>query len=163
MENKNSEFDPSKDFSGSKASTELLKKTNVDINEALKRSEHGISSWIHQLDQSVTFMLDQQQEVQLRVSKIDIQYHQDKVLNMYIHCRTNFENVLFLAKKLRMKISAFSAHFTVILSARPEFMAEWNDEILAMDPPAKFFETLDEIKRPVFLNINHYIIARISD
>ncbi len=159
----NNKPDPLKDFPGGHAPTELLKKTHVEMNEALKRAEFGISTRIHQLDQSVTFMLDQKQEVILRVSKIDIQYQQEQVLRMYIHCRTNFENVLFLAKKLKMKIAAFSAHFTVILSARPELIENWNEAILAMDHPAKFFETLDEIKRPVFLNINQYVIERISD
>lgn len=145
------------------SASELLKKTHVDTSEALRRAEYGISTRIHQLDQSVTFMLDQSQEVVLRVSKIDIQYQQNQVLSMYIHCRTNFENVLFLAKKLRMKIAAFSAHFTVILSARPELIENWEQAILDMDHPAKFFETLDEIKRPVFLNLNQYVIERISD
>jgi len=51
----------------------------------------------------------------------------------------------------------------VILNADPEFMELYNDQIVTLDQPAKFFETLDEIKRPIFLNLNHYVIARISD
>lgn len=141
----------------------FISKSNQDFKMALERSHAGISSRIHTLDNTVTFMLDNQKEVVLRVRKIDIEHQHGTVQSLRIHCRTDFENVLILAKKLNMKISAFSAFFTVILSAEKSFIEEWNDAIMEMNHPAKFFETLDDLKRPIFLNINHYIVARISD
>ncbi|MBF2054610.1 MAG: hypothetical protein IGS03_14285 [Candidatus Sericytochromatia bacterium] len=145
------------------AAQRLLIASNILLNTSLRRAARGVSSRIHELDQTVKFMLDNHQEVVLRVRQIDIEHQQGEVLSMRVVCRTDFENVLILAQKLRMKIAAFSVHFTVILSARPEFMAQYNDQILAMDHPRLFFETLDDIKRPIFLNLNHYITARISD
>lgn len=135
----------------------------MNLQIAIERSQKGISTLLHELDQTVTFMLDNHKEVVLRVRKIDIEYVGDEVITMRVHCRTDFENVLILAKKLKMRISAFAAFFSVVLSTTPEFVEDYNDEILAMDHPAKFFETLDELKRPIFLNLNHYIVARISD
>jgi hypothetical protein len=51
----------------------------------------------------------------------------------------------------------------VILSASPEFLENRNKEIIGLERLSDFFETLDEIKRPIFLNLNHYVISRISD
>jgi len=141
----------------------LLQATYLDLQTAMQRSQGGVSTQMHELDQTVTFMLDNHQEVVLRVRKIDIEHRGKEVLSMRVHCRTDFENVLILAQKLRMKIAAFSVHFTVVLSASPEFIQDWGEKILLMDHPARFFETLDELKRPIFLNLNHYVIARISD
>lgn len=145
------------------SATELLRATFVDLQSAMQRSMNGVSTRIHQIDNTVTFVLDNQHEVVLRVRKIDIEHQQGEALNMNVHCRADFENVLILAKKLNMRIAAFSQHFTVILSAEPGFLATWNEAILNLHQPAQFFETLDDIKRPIFLNLNHYIIARISD
>lgn len=142
---------------------QLLSESATLLDSSLKRASQGISSRIHELDQTVKFILDNHQEVVLRVRRLDIEYVNDEVFNLRVICRTDFENVLILAQKLRMKIAAFSVHFTVILSAKPEFMAEYNQQILDMHHPRDFFETLDEIKRPIFLNLNHYITARISD
>ena len=141
----------------------MANATHDEFARALERAARGIASRVHQLDETVVFMLDNQQEVRLRVRKIEIEYANSKVLALRVYCRTDFENVLILAKKLNMRIAAFATWFTVILRAEPEFMASWNEQILAMNHPAKFFETLDELKRPIFLNLNHYIIARISD
>lgn len=160
-----SKFKPEEESDSPKHMTagELLSATYTDLNLALNKSVQGISSRIHQLDQTVTFILDNHQEVVLRVRKLEIEHAQGQVLSFNAHCRTDFENVLILAKKLKMRISAFSAYFTVILTARPDFVEEWNDAIIGMKHPAQFFETLDELKRPIFLNLNHYIFSRISD
>lgn len=154
---------PPGEFPAHNTATETMRATYVDLQMALQRSAQGVGVRIHQLDNTVTFVLDNQQEVVLRVRKIDIEHKAGQVLNLQVHCRTDFENVLILAKKLNMRIGAFSQHFTVILAAEPAFIDTWNAEILQMEHPSQFFETLDEIKRPIFLNLNHYIIARISD
>lgn len=142
---------------------ELMQSVSVPMQKALDLAAQGISCHIHSLDENVTFILDNQQEVVLRVREIVVEFSKNKALALRIHARTDFKNVLVLAKKLNMKMGAFSTWFTVILTANPEFMETWNDQIVALDQPAKFFETLDEIKRPIFLNLNHYVIARISD
>jgi len=151
------------EYSEHQTAGKLLSKSYVTLQEALNRSTHGISSCIHELDNTVTFILDNQKEVVLRVRKIDIEHIQGEVQSMQVSCRSDFENVLILAKMLKMKISAFSAHFTVVIEVNDSFIEEWNDAIMEMDHPAKFFETLDELKRPIFLNLNHYTVARISD
>ena len=150
------------EYPDAQAASELLSATYLDLNKAMAQAARGFSSRIHQLDQSVTFMLDNHQEVRLQVQKIEIMHRNGNVEDFKVHCRTDFENVLILAQKIKMRISAFSAYFTVILSATEDFKADWNDAIVAMDKPAAFFETLDDIKRPIFLNLNHYIFARIS-
>jgi hypothetical protein len=150
-------------LNGTQVVEQLLDDTYDDLQQALRVANFGVSSLIFQIDNTVTFMLDNHQEVVLRVRKVEVESFDDEVQSLRVHCRTDFENVLILAKKLKMKISAFSTHFTVVLSSEPEFMRTWNDAILAMNRPALFFETLDELKRPIFLNLNHYIISRISD
>lgn len=141
----------------------LLRDTQADLAYALELADTGVSVTLHQLDNTVDFVLDNQQEVRLRVKKIEIQHVFGEAVDFLVSCRTDFENVLILAKKLNMRIAAFATHFTVVLQASPEFRAQWNDEIVEMRHPSQFFETLDEIRRPIFLNLNHYIIARISD
>ena len=153
----------SSEYSEHSSAGQLLSKSYVELQKALGRADAGVSSRIHELDNTVTFMLDNQKEVVLRVRKIDIEHIDGDVQAMHIYCRTDFENVLILAKKLNMKISAFSAHFTVVLKANEAFLETWSEAIMNMRHPSKFFETLDELKRPIFLNINHYIVARISD
>lgn len=140
----------------------LLKDSYVDMDAAISRAIAGISTRTHHLDQDVTFILDNHQEVRLRVKKVEILYQQDSVKSMQVHCRTNFENVLILAQKINMRIAAFSNFFSVTLQAQDEFIDAWNDTILNLNRPADFFETLDELKRPIFLNLNHYLFARIS-
>lgn len=142
---------------------ELLASAYDDLAKALARASNGVSSRVFQLDETVTFMLDNHQEVRLRVRQIEVESNRGQALTLRVHCRTDFENVLVLAKKLKMRIGAFSSHFSVVLSGQPEFVATWNEAIMALDHPSRFFETLDELKRPIFLNLNHYIIARISD
>lgn len=143
--------------------TEMLAHTSIDLFQAFERASLGISSLTHQIDNRVVFILDNHQEVSLRVRKIAIEYVPERALDLKVHCRTDFENVLILAKKLNMRIAAFATNFTVILSAEEHFLEQWNEAVLNMDHPARFFETLDELKRPIFLNLNHYIISRISD
>jgi hypothetical protein len=130
---------------------------------ALDLAADGISSHIHTLDENVTFMLDNQQEVVLRVREIDVAHQNGRALYMRVIARTDFQNVLILAKKINMKMGPFSSHFSVILSASPEFLENRNKEIIGLERLSDFFETLDEIKRPIFLNLNHYVISRISD
>ena len=142
---------------------ELLGATHNDLAQAFERATRGIATIAHQLDHTVVFMLDNHQEVSLRVRKIEVEHAEGEVLSLKVFCRTDFENVLILAKRLNMRIAAFATWFTVILSAEPEFIQTWQAQILELDHPSKFFETLDELKRPIFLNLNHYIIARISD
>ncbi|PIQ25812.1 hypothetical protein COW36_21975 [bacterium (Candidatus Blackallbacteria) CG17_big_fil_post_rev_8_21_14_2_50_48_46] len=142
---------------------QLMNGAAAPLSKAFELAAQGVSSHIHSLNENVTFILDNSEEVTLRVIEIDIEHAEGKALALRIQARTDFKNVLVLAKKLNMKIGAFSTYFTVILNADPEFMELYNDQIVTLDQPAKFFETLDEIKRPIFLNLNHYVIARISD
>lgn len=155
-------FDPDS-YPAHKTVSEMLAASYEDMAAAMRKASEGYSCRIHQLDQTVTFILDNQEEVHLRVRKIETLFQDSQVKELNVLCRTDFENVLILAKKLNMRISAFSTYFTVHLTAEKDFMHTWNDAIMAMDHPAKFFETLDEIKRPIFLNLNHYVISRISD
>ncbi len=140
----------------------LLKSSYVDMDAAISRAIAGISTRTHHLDQDVTFILDNHQEVRLRVKKVEILYQGKRVTSMQVNCRTNFENVLILAQKINMRIAAFSNFFSVTLQAQEEFIETWNDTILDLKRPADFFETLDELKRPIYLNLNHYLFARIS-
>lgn len=142
---------------------DMLAATEQALAEGFARAREGISSLGFQLDETIVFMLDNHQEVHLRVRQIDIAQAGNTAMNLRVFCRTDFENVLILAKKLKMKISAFSTYFTVVLSATADFLRDRNQAVLELDQPAKFFETLDELKRPIFLNLNHYIIERISD
>lgn len=142
---------------------DLLDGTSDDMTRVMQLAQEGISCTIHQLDNTVVFILDNHQEVTLRVRKIEIQSVFGEVIDFLVYCRTDFENVLVLAKKLNMRIGAFATYFTVILKAAPDFLATWNQAMHDMEHPSLFFETLDDIRRPVFLNLNHYIIARISD
>ena len=134
-----------------------------DLQAAMQRAILGVGTLLHELDETVVFMLDNHEEVRLRVRKIEIAHANDQVLDLKVFCRTDFENVLILARKLNMRISAFSTWFTVVLTGEPEFTETWTEAILGMKHPSLFFETLDELKRPIFLNLNHYIISRISD
>lgn len=140
----------------------LLKSSYVDMDAAISRAIAGISTRTHHLNQDVTFILDNHQEVRLRVKKVEILYQDNRVTSMQVNCRTNFENVLILAQKINMRIAAFSNFFSVTLQAQEEFIETWNDAILELKRPADFFETLDELKRPIFLNLNHYLFSRIS-
>lgn len=142
---------------------ELVQSVRSPLKTAFELAAQGISCHIHSLDENVTFILDNQEEVVLRVREIVVEFAEGKALSLRIYARTDFKNVLILAKKLKMKMGAFSTWFTVILAADPEFMETWNEQIIGLDQPAKFFETLDHIKRPIFLNLNHYVITRISD
>lgn len=150
-------------FPSSPRVQQLMSASYDDLHLALQRAANGVSSLVHHLDETVVFMLDNHLEVTLRVRRIEVEYQGDRVLDFKVFCRTDFENVLILAKKLNMRIAAFATWFTVILSAEPSFAETWNEAILGLERPAQFFETLDELKRPIFLNLNHYIIARISD
>lgn len=149
--------------SGDTSAGELMAHSFVDFQVAIQDALRGLSTRQFDVKQDVVFMLDNKKEVQLRVRKIRLQYHKDRVHSLEVDCRTDFENVLILAKKLKMKISAFSTYFTVHLSASQDFKEEFNDRILEMKTVDRFFETLDELKRPIFLNLNHYIVSRISD
>ncbi|MGE3726514.1 MAG: hypothetical protein AB7I41_13235 [Candidatus Sericytochromatia bacterium] len=142
---------------------QLMMASQPALAKALELSAVGISSITHSLDEDVTFILDNQEEVVLRLKEIRIEYSENLVSDLMLYARCDFKNVLILAKKLNMKMGAFSSHFTVVLKGHPEFVETFNDQIIQMKEPADFFETLDEIKRPIFLNLNHYIIARISD
>lgn len=141
----------------------LIAGSQPVLAKALALAEMGLSSITHSLDEDVTFILDNQEEVVLRLKEIRIEYVENRVSELMLYARCDFQNVLILAKKLKMKMGAFSSHFTVMLKGHPEFVETFNDQIIQMKEPADFFETLDEIKRPIFLNLNHYIIARISD
>ena len=155
------------DFSLPLSRQDTLRAQKNDSTEtlykALELASEGISSHTHSLDDSVTFMLDNNQEVVLRVREIDVAYIGNKALYLRIIARADFQNVLILAKKINMKMGPFSHYFSVILSASPEFLENWNQQIIGMERISDFFETLDEIKRPIFLNLNHYVISRISD
>ncbi len=152
----------------------MLGDTYVEMSKAMGRAVRGVSTRVHELDSEVTFILDNHQEVRLQVKKIELLYikngeyeaetntYFDTVKELNVYCRTNFENVLILAQKMKMKISAFSPNFSVTLTATKAFVEEFEDDIMAMKKPADFFETLDDIKRPIFLNLNHYIYSRIS-
>lgn len=142
---------------------QLMQGVQPVLAKAIALAEMGVSSIIHSLDEDVTFMLDNHEEVVLRLKEIRIEYSNELVSDLLLYARCDFKNVLILAKKLNMKMGAFSSHFTVILKGHPEFLETFNDQIIQMKEPAQFFETLDAIKRPIFLNLNHYIIARISD
>ncbi len=141
---------------------EMLSDSYMDLSAALSKAVQGISSRIHQIDQDVTFILDGHQEVRLRVKKLEILYQGAKVIDFKVHCRTNFENVLILAQKINMRIAAFSTFFSVVLQGHPEFIEDWNDAILELLGPVDFFETMDVIKKPLFLNLDYYIFSRIS-
>lgn len=153
---------PLPEFPDTSKAAALLKNSYVDVDSAVSRALMGISTRTHHLDQDVTFLLDNHQEVRLRVKKIEILHRQDQVESMQVFCRTNFENVLILAQKINMRIAAFSNFFSVTLQAQEEFIEVWNTQILEMKRPADFFETLDELKRPIFLNLNHYLFSRIT-
>lgn len=142
---------------------QLMAGSQPTVAKALALAEMGLSSITHSLDEDVTFILDNHEEVVLRLKEIRVEYVENLVSDLMLYARCDFQNVLILAKKLNMKMGAFSSHFTVILKGHPEFVETFNDSIIQMTEPADFFETLDEIKRPIFLNLNHYIIARISD
>jgi hypothetical protein len=142
---------------------QLMTSSQPALAKALALAEMGLSSITHSLDEDVVFILDNQEEVVLRLKEIRVEYIDNLVSDLLLYARCDFQNVLILAKKLNMKMGAFSSHFTVILKGHPEFVETFNDQIIQMKEPADFFETLDEIKRPIFLNLNHYIIARISD
>lgn len=146
-----------------KSLEQLMTASQPALAKALALADIGLSCIIHSLDEDVTFMLDNHEEVVLRLKEIRIEYVEALVSELMLYARCDFKNVLILAKKLNMKMGAFSSHFTVMLKGNPEFQETFNDHILQMTTPAAFFETLDEIKRPIFLNLNHYIIARISD
>jgi hypothetical protein len=142
---------------------ELMRLSQPEVNKAMHFSQQGISCHIHSLDENVVFMLDNQEEVVLRVREIEIEYVGHEVIEFNVYARCDFKNVLILAKKLNMKMGAFSSNFTVTLKGHPDFVETFADAIIGMRRIPLFFETLDEIKRPIFLNLNHYIIARISD
>lgn len=155
--------EPSKNaFLDTSQAGEMLSDSYLDLSTALSKAIQGISSRIHQIDQDVTFILDGHQEVRLRVKKIEILYQGGSVLDFKVHCRTNFENVLILAQKINMRIAAFSTFFSVTLQGHPDFVEDWNDSILELLQPADFFETMDVIKKPLFLNLDYYIFSRIS-
>ena len=158
----NQPSDAQPDFSEMPDTTPLVQQSYLDLNAALARAISGIATRIHHLDQDVTFLLDNHQEVRLRVKTVEIMHEKGEVKNFKVNCRTNFENVLILAQKINMRIAAFSTFFSVTLRGEPDFVTQWNDEILNMEKPADFFETLDELKRPIFLNLNHYIFSRIT-
>ena len=140
----------------------MLNDSYMDLNSALAKAIQGISSRIHHIDQDVTFILDGHQEVRLRVKKVEILYRGAEVIDFKVYCRTNFENVLILAQKINMRIAAFSTFFSVVLQGHPDFIEDWNDVILELLQPADFFETMDVIKKPLFLNLDYYIFSRIT-
>ena len=106
---------------------------------ALDLAADGISSHIHTLDENVTFMLDNQQEVVLRVREIDVAHQNGRALYMRVIARTDFQNVLILAKKINMKMGPFRRHLHGILSAMPEILENKNTEITRLESPSVFF------------------------
>lgn len=146
-------------------SLKKLLNSQKDVFLALQKANMGISSHIHSLNQQVTFMLDNHEEVELLVKRIEVEYTKKTGLTRHlrVYTQTDFKNVLKLAKKINMKMRDFHPTYSVVLEANPEFKHKFNDKIIHLDHVAKFFETLDEIKRPIFLNLNYYIVAKISN
>ena len=131
--------------------------------EAIEKAIEGFNVNKHLVDQLVTFMLDNTEEVKLRVKQIEILAQDDQISSLRIYAQANFKNVLKLAKKLNMKMSAFNKTFTVILNALPELLEIAKPHLQNMTHVSVFFEAMDgETKHPIFFNLNQYKIERIS-
>lgn len=145
---------------------ELLKRSGTLLPGLMFNAFDGYSTHLHQIDNSVTFILDHRDEIPLQVRCVEVLYTNretgSRAEELKVYCLGELDSVLKLAKKLRMKMRDFDQVFTVILTARPEFVAEYSDVIANMFHVRAFFETLDDMKRPVFNNLDHYVISRIS-
>lgn len=144
--------------------THLLTGIEQEFGQALVHALEGRDVQDFFLDRWVTFFQDNAEEVKLRVSQIEFlkTKGQGQAVEVRVYGKANFQNVLKLAQKLNMKLSAFNRDLKVVLKAKPDLVALVNTQLPALNMASDVLNLKNDRNQFVFTNLDLYQIERIS-
>lgn len=140
----------------------LLTGIEQEFGDALRHALDGQAVTSFLLDRWITFLQDNAEEIKIRVSQVQIIKTKDTVTEVRVFGKANFQNVLKLAKKLNMKISAFNRDLKVIFKAKPELVALVDAQLSDLNMASDILNLKNDLNQFVFTNLEHYKIERIS-